>query len=202
MASSDLVAARYRIDAADNLLARKVQTQFQLFHRIVVVVVMIVALAVMLMTFPAIRSIGTSLLASAGLAGLIVGIAMLPTLASLVAGIQIALTQPIRIEDSVVVEGEWGGSRRSAQLTWLYEFGIYDAWWSLCPTLSSILFRIGHEPTLTFLRLFCFGLTTQSPSKSCARNFAGLWNRLTAGKAAFASFRSPTRVTTLFNSAH
>jgi small-conductance mechanosensitive channel len=122
--ASDLIAGRYRIDAADNLLARKVQTQFQLVHRIVVVVVMIVALAVMLMTFPAIRSIGTSLLASAGLAGLIAGIAMRPTLASLVAGIQIALTQPIRIEDSVVAEGEWGASRRSAQLTWLYEFGI------------------------------------------------------------------------------
>ena len=112
--ASDLVADRYRIDAAENLLARKVQTQFQVLHRIVVVVVIIVALAVMLMTFPTIRSIGASLLASAGLAGLIVGMAMRPTLASLVAGIQIALTQPIRIEDSVVVEGEWG---------WIEEIG-------------------------------------------------------------------------------
>jgi small-conductance mechanosensitive channel len=112
--ASDLIAARYRIDAVENLLARKVQTQLQLLHRIVVVVVIIVALAVMLMTFPTIRSIGTSLLASAGLAGLIVGMAMRPTLASLVAGIQIALTQPIRLEDSVVVEGEWG---------WIEEIG-------------------------------------------------------------------------------
>jgi small-conductance mechanosensitive channel len=112
--ASDLIADRYRIDAADNLLARKLQTQFQLLHRIVVVVVMIVALAVTLMTFPEIRSIGTSQLASAGLAGLIVGMAMRPTLARFVAGIQIALTQPIRIEDSVVVEGEWG---------WIEEIG-------------------------------------------------------------------------------
>jgi small-conductance mechanosensitive channel len=112
--ASEVISARYRIDSADNLLARKVQTQFQLLHRIVVVVVMIVALAVMLMTFPEIRAIGTSLLASAGLAGLIVGMAMRPTLASLVAGVQIALTQPIRIEDSVVVEGEWG---------WIEEIG-------------------------------------------------------------------------------
>ncbi len=66
------------------------------------------------MTFPSIRTVGTSLIASAGLAGLILGMAMWPTLASLIAGIQIALTQPIRIEDVVVVEGEWG---------WIEEIG-------------------------------------------------------------------------------
>jgi len=112
--TTDFIAARYRLDTTENLLARKVQTQLQLLHRIIFVVVLIVALGVMLMTFPTIRSIGTSLLASAGLAGLIVGMAMRPTLASLVAGIQIALTQPIRLEDSVVVEGEWG---------WIEEIG-------------------------------------------------------------------------------
>jgi small-conductance mechanosensitive channel len=112
--ATDFIAARYRFDTTENLLARKVQTQLQLLHRIVFVVVVIVAFGIMLMTFPTIRSIGTSLLASAGLAGVIVGIAMRPTLASLVAGIQIALTQPIRLEDSVVVEGEWG---------WIEEIG-------------------------------------------------------------------------------
>lgn len=60
------------------------------------------------MTIPAIRQIGTGILASAGLAGLVVGMAMKPTFSSLVAGIQIALTQPIRLEDVVVVENEWG----------------------------------------------------------------------------------------------
>ena len=60
------------------------------------------------MTFPAIRSIGASLLASAGLAGLVIGVAMKPTISSLVAGIQIALTQPMRLDDVVIVEGEWG----------------------------------------------------------------------------------------------
>jgi small-conductance mechanosensitive channel len=112
--SAEIISTRYRIDTADNLVARKVQTQFMLLHRVVVVIVIVVTLAVMLMTFPEIRQIGTSLLASAGLAGLIVGMAMRPTLSSLVAGIQIALTQPIRIEDSVVVEGEWG---------WIEEIG-------------------------------------------------------------------------------
>jgi small-conductance mechanosensitive channel len=105
---SDVIAARYRVDVADNLAARRIQTQIQVLHRIVTVIVGFVAIAVMLMTFPAIRQIGTSLLASAGLAGLVVGIAMKNTLSSLIAGIQIAFTQPIRLEDVVVVEGEWG----------------------------------------------------------------------------------------------
>jgi hypothetical protein len=62
----------------------------------------------MLVTFPSIREIGTSLLASAGLAGLVVGLAARPTLANLLAGLQIALTEPIRLDDVVIVEGEWG----------------------------------------------------------------------------------------------
>jgi len=105
---SDVLMARYRVDVADNLLARKVETQLSVLHRVVTAVVMLIALAIMLMTFPAIRSIGASLLASAGIAGLVVGVAMKPTFSSLVAGIQIALTQPMRLEDVVIVEGEWG----------------------------------------------------------------------------------------------
>lgn len=111
---SDLISARYRIDLADNLAARRIQTQIQVLYRIVVVIVVIVTISVMLMTFPAIRHIGVSLLASAGLAGLVVGMAMKTTLSSLIAGIQIAFTQPIRIKDVVVVEGEWG---------WIEEIG-------------------------------------------------------------------------------
>src|SRR6185312_8041962 len=105
---SDLIAARHRIDVADNLEARRIQTQVQVLRRVLEVVVVIVTLAVMLLTFPSVRSIGASLLASAGLAGLVLGMAMKPTLSSLIAGVQIALTQPIRMEDAVIVEGEWG----------------------------------------------------------------------------------------------
>jgi len=105
---SDILTARYQVDVADNLLARKVQTQLSVLHRVISVVVVLIALGVILMTFPAIRAIGTSLLASAGLAGLVIGVAMKPTISSLVAGIQIALTQPMRLEDVVIVEGEWG----------------------------------------------------------------------------------------------
>lgn len=105
---SDILSQRYRMDAADNLLARRIQTQFSIFHRIIVVLVCIVTVAVMLMTFPAIKHIGESVLASAGLAGLIVGLAMKDTLSNIVAGVQIAFAQPFRLEDAVVVEGEWG----------------------------------------------------------------------------------------------
>lgn len=105
---SDVLSQRYRMDAADNLLARRIQTQFSIFHRIIVVLVCIVTVAVMLMTFPAIKHIGESVLASAGLAGLIVGLAMKDTLSNIVAGVQIAFAQPFRLEDAVVVEGEWG----------------------------------------------------------------------------------------------
>lgn len=111
---SDILAARYRVDVPDNLTARRIQTQFQMIHRIIVVLVVIVTLSIMLMTIPAIKHIGVSLLASAGLAGLVVGMAMKPTLSSLIAGIQIALTQPIRLEDVVIVQGEWG---------WIEEIG-------------------------------------------------------------------------------
>ncbi|MGH9351324.1 MAG: mechanosensitive ion channel family protein [Terriglobia bacterium] len=105
---TDLVAARYRIDVADNLEARRIQTQVNVLRRIFTVVVLIVALSIILLSIPQVRSIGTSLLASAGLAGLVIGMAMKSTLGNLIAGIQIALTQPIRMEDAVIVEGEWG----------------------------------------------------------------------------------------------
>lgn len=104
----DVLRARFSTDVADNLEARRIATQVQVLRRVVIVLVSIVAIGVGLMTFPAIRQIGTSLLASAGLAGLVVGMAMRPTLANLLAGVQIALTQPIRLQDAVIVEGEWG----------------------------------------------------------------------------------------------
>ncbi len=105
---ADVLAARYRIDVSDNLAARRIQTQVAVLRRIISVVVVIVTIAVMLLSIPEVRAIGASLLASAGLAGLVIGMAMKSTLGNLIAGIQIALTQPIRIEDAVIVEGQWG----------------------------------------------------------------------------------------------
>jgi small-conductance mechanosensitive channel len=102
------VRRRFRIDVPDNLAARQVQTQVQILRRVAWVVVGVVALSAALMTFPNIRRLGVSLFASAGVAGIVVGFAARPTLSNLVAGLQVAITQPIRIDDVVIVEGEWG----------------------------------------------------------------------------------------------
>jgi small-conductance mechanosensitive channel len=104
----DALYAKYRMDISDNLAARQIRTQIGVLSRIFSVVVVVVALAIMLMTFPAIHQIGTSLLASAGIAGIIIGMAMKSTLSNIIAGLQIALTGSIRIEDVVIVEGDWG----------------------------------------------------------------------------------------------
>lgn len=104
----DYVAARHATNLADNLAARRIRTQVMVLRHIVVVLIIMIAVSVMLMTFPSIRHVGESLFASAGLAALVAGLAARSTLTSLIAGIQIALTQPIRLEDVVVVEGEWG----------------------------------------------------------------------------------------------
>jgi small-conductance mechanosensitive channel len=104
----DVILARYRVDVRDNLQARRVHTQTRVLTRSAMIVVGIVGLAAVLMTFPSIRQFGASLLASAGIAGLVVGLAARPTLANLIAGVQLALTQPVRLDDVVIVEGEWG----------------------------------------------------------------------------------------------
>lgn len=92
----------------DNLRARSVHTQAQVLSRSVIFLLTLVGTAQILMTFPGIRQIGTSLLASAGLAALVAGIAARPVLSNLIAGLQIALTQPLRIDDVLIVEGEYG----------------------------------------------------------------------------------------------
>lgn len=87
---------------------RKRQTQFRVLERIGIAVIFVVAIGAILMTFKTIRDIGVSVLASAGVAGIIIGFAAQKTIATFLAGIQIAITQPIRIEDTVLVEGEYG----------------------------------------------------------------------------------------------
>ena len=103
-----IVVRMYPSDVDDNLRARRIQTQTRMLGRTLMVFVVLFGLAAALMTFPSVRQIGTGLLASAGLAGLVVGFAAKPLLGNLLAGMQIALTQPIRLEDVVIVEGEWG----------------------------------------------------------------------------------------------
>jgi small-conductance mechanosensitive channel len=95
-------------DSPDNLEARRIQTQTRVLARSVMVLIILLGSGMSLMTLPLLRQIGTSLLASAGVAGLVVGFAAKPVLGNLLAGMQLALTQPIRLEDVVIVENEWG----------------------------------------------------------------------------------------------
>ncbi len=110
--ASDLALNRYisrfHSDTADNLLARKAITQMRLLKRTVDVVIGIITIGFALMTFDAVRQFGVSLFASAGIAGIAVGFAAKPLLENLVAGVQLAITQPFRIDDVVIVNNEWG----------------------------------------------------------------------------------------------
>jgi small-conductance mechanosensitive channel len=104
----DLINYKYDLSKEDNLNARKVLTQIRLFSRIIIIIILIVAFSFALMTFQSIRDIGASILASAGILSVIVGFAAQKLIANILAGFQIAITQPIRIDDAVVIEGEWG----------------------------------------------------------------------------------------------
>jgi small-conductance mechanosensitive channel len=96
------------ITAEDNLQARRIATQTRVLSRSAMVVVLIAGIAMGLMTFPGARQLGASLLASAGVLGIIGGLAARPVFANLIAGVQLALAQPIRIDDVLIVNGEWG----------------------------------------------------------------------------------------------
>ena len=102
------IIEKYDIHTSDNLKARKVTTQFNILERIIVFVVIILALGIALMSFESIREIGVSIFASAGVAGIIIGLSAQKMIGTILAGIQIAITQPIKIDDVVIVEGEWG----------------------------------------------------------------------------------------------
>lgn len=99
---------RFDVLAEDNLLARKHYTQVRILQRAAETLIVIVTVGAALMTFEAVRQYGVSLFASAGVAGILVALAARPVFANLIAGVQIAMTQPIRVYDAVVVEGEWG----------------------------------------------------------------------------------------------
>lgn len=99
---------QFRTDVDDNLLARKHVTQVRILKRAVDTLLVVITLGAALMSFDSVRQYGVSLFASAGAASLVVGLAARPLLTNLIAGLQIAITQPIRLEDAVIVEGEWG----------------------------------------------------------------------------------------------
>jgi small-conductance mechanosensitive channel len=106
--AEDLAVARYRIDMPDNRVARRIRTQMLIVRRLTIVVIVVVAVGTILLTFPAVRTVGASLLASAGVASIVAGLAAQSILANMFAGMQLAFSNALRVDDVVVVEGEWG----------------------------------------------------------------------------------------------
>lgn len=113
----DLALTRWRTDVPDNLQARRVKTQVVMLRRVTVATIVVIAIGVMLMTFPSVRALGASVLASAGIISVIAALAAQSTLGNLFAGVQLAFSDAVRVDDVVVVENEWG---RIEELTLTY----------------------------------------------------------------------------------
>lgn len=99
---------QYDINQENNLKARKVYTQINVLEKVANFLIILLGIGLILISFESIRQIGVGLFASAGVAGIIIGFSAQKAIGTLIAGIQIAITQPFRLEDAVVVEGEWG----------------------------------------------------------------------------------------------
>ncbi|MFF2372458.1 mechanosensitive ion channel family protein [Agromyces sp. NPDC058110] len=121
---TDLGMRRYRVDVADNREARRARTQLAIVRRLVVVALVILALGLILFSFEQVRALGASLLASAGVVSIIAGLAAQSVLGNLFAGVQLAFSDAIRVDDVVIVEGEWG---RIEEITLNYVVvGLWD----------------------------------------------------------------------------
>ncbi|MCT9820732.1 mechanosensitive ion channel family protein [Microbacterium sp. W1N] len=121
--AGDLALARYRIDVPDNRVARRMRTQVLILRRLAIALIVILAIGSMLLTFDAVRAVGASVLASAGIASIVAGLAAQSVLANMFAGVQLVFSDAIRVDDVVVVEGEWG---RIGEITLSYV--VVDLW--------------------------------------------------------------------------
>lgn len=165
---ADMIMALRPVHEADNLHARGIQTQTKVLARALMGMAGVIGVALMLMTFPAIRALGTSLLASAGLVGIVAGLAARPVLGNLIAGLQLALSQPMRLDDVVIIEGEWGrieeitGSyvvvalwdqrRLIVPLQWLIEHPFQNWTRSTAQITGSVFFWVDYGMPLQPLR--------------------------------------------------
>lgn len=151
-ATCDLLLERYRIDVADNREARAVHTQVAVLRKLAVSAIVLFGFAAMLMVFDQVRQIGATMLASAGVAGIVIGFAAQRSLGMVLAGFQIALTQPIRIDDVVIVEGEWG---RIEEITLTYVVvSVWDQRRLVVP-VTYFLERAFQNWTRTTTELLC-----------------------------------------------
>jgi small-conductance mechanosensitive channel len=170
---------RFRTDVEDNLLARKHVTQMRILQRVATILLAIVTIATALMTFEQVRQYGVSLLASAGAAGLVVGLAARPVLSNLLAGIQIAITQPIRMEDQVVVQGEngwietitstyvvvrlWDLRRLIVPLTYFLENPFQNWTYESAGQIGTVFLRVDFTVSIDRLRQKLEEIVRQSP---------------------------------------
>lgn len=105
---TDVVQHRFNIDNKNNLTERKILTQLQYIRKIAIIAIVIIALSFILLQFDTVRSLGTGLLTASGVTGIIIGLAAQKSIANLLAGFQIAFTQPIRLDDALIINGEFG----------------------------------------------------------------------------------------------
>jgi small-conductance mechanosensitive channel len=175
----EIYLRRFRTDSEDNLLARKHVTQMRILQRVAKTLLAIVTAAAALMTFDSVRQYGVSLFASAGAAGLILGLAARPVLSNLLAGIQIAMTQPIRVEDQVVVEGEtgwietitstyvvvrlWDLRRMVVPLSYFIEKPFQNWTYEGAAQIGVVLLRVGYTLSVDSLRQKLEKIVRESP---------------------------------------
>ena len=181
--AADLYLLRFRLDVENNLLARKHVTQVRVLLRALDIVIVVVTLGFALMTFDAVRQYGVTLFASAGVAGLIAGLAARPVLTNFLAGVQLAIAQPIRIDDAVIVENEWGNveeitfsyvvvrlwdlRRMVVPLSYFIE-KPFQNWTRTSGTLiGTVLLYVDHTTPIEATRKKLTEIVSQSP----------LWNR-------------------------
>ena len=173
------ILALHPADVEDNLDARRIHTQTRVLTRTAMGVVIVAGISFMLMTFPGARQLGASLLASAGVFGLIAGIAARSVFSNLMAGLQIALGQPLRIDDVLVVQGEWGRveeitgtyvvlqiwdqRRLIIPLTWLIENPFQNWTRSSAQILGSVMLWVDYTLPLDPLRAEAQRLCEASP---------------------------------------
>ncbi len=177
--AGDLYIARARAEGVDIMLARKHVTQVRILRQVVDTVIVVLTVSAALMTFEPVRQYGVSLFASAGVAGLVAGLAARPMLSNLIAGLQIATTQPIRLEDEVVVESQWG---RVQEINSTYVvLGLWDLRQMIVPLsyfiekpfenwtrdstalVGSVLFHLSYKVPIEALRAKVIEIVKASP---------------------------------------
>jgi len=123
LVATDAMLGRFRIDVPNNRQARRIRTQTLIVRRLSIALIIIIAVSSMLLTFPAVQTVGASLLASAGIASIVAGLAAQSVLANVFAGVQLVFSDALRVDDVVVVDGEWG---RVGEITLSYV--VVDLW--------------------------------------------------------------------------